>query len=172
MLRRLWLLVGIDRPRDRQCQLLSCPGQLKKNGRRAKKSFPTPLWGHRLQVTTLVLSAGRPFGPARFTRRLDKKGTTIFTYGMKPVPQFWLKRNICYCNLLYCAESNSAPLLVRCLPKGIKLKCPASSAWHNSTKCLLEAELYSLEAEGYSLPVADGHLWPLRFAAHLEWVWA
>ena len=33
MLPRLWLLVGSDRPRDRprdrQCQLLSCPGQLK-----------------------------------------------------------------------------------------------------------------------------------------------
>ena len=28
MLRRLWLLVGSDRPRDRQCHLLSCPGQL------------------------------------------------------------------------------------------------------------------------------------------------
>ena len=30
MLPRLWLLVGSDRPTDRQCQLLSCPGQLKK----------------------------------------------------------------------------------------------------------------------------------------------
>ena len=30
MLPRLWLLVGSDRPTDRQCHLLSCPGQLKK----------------------------------------------------------------------------------------------------------------------------------------------
>ena len=29
MLPRLWLLVGSDRPTDRQCHLLSCPGQLK-----------------------------------------------------------------------------------------------------------------------------------------------
>ena len=29
MFPRLWLLVGSDRPTDRQCQLLSCPGQLK-----------------------------------------------------------------------------------------------------------------------------------------------
>ena len=28
MLPRLWLLIGSDRPTDRQCQLLSCPGQL------------------------------------------------------------------------------------------------------------------------------------------------
>ena len=27
---RLWLLVGSDRQTDRQCQLLSCPGQLKR----------------------------------------------------------------------------------------------------------------------------------------------
>ena len=31
-------------------------------GRRAKKSYPTPLWGHRLPVTALALSARRPFG--------------------------------------------------------------------------------------------------------------
>ena len=30
MLPRLWLLVGSDRPTDRRCQLLSCPGQLKR----------------------------------------------------------------------------------------------------------------------------------------------
>ena len=41
-------------------------------GRRAKKSYPTPLWGHRLPVTALALSARRPFGPARFARWLDK----------------------------------------------------------------------------------------------------
>ena len=34
--------------------------------RRAKKSYPTPLWGHRLPVTALALSARRPFGPVRF----------------------------------------------------------------------------------------------------------
>ena len=39
---------------------------------RAKKSYPTPLWGHRLPVTALALSARRPFGPARFARGLDK----------------------------------------------------------------------------------------------------
>ena len=36
MLPRLWLLVGSDQgtkgPRDRQCHLLSCPGQLKRIG--------------------------------------------------------------------------------------------------------------------------------------------
>ena len=31
MLPRLWLLVGSDRQTDRQCHLLSCPGQLKTN---------------------------------------------------------------------------------------------------------------------------------------------
>ena len=40
-------------------------------GRRAQKSYPTPLWGHRLPVTALALSARRPFGPARFARGLD-----------------------------------------------------------------------------------------------------
>ena len=40
-------------------------------GRRAKKSYPTPLWGHRLPVTALALSARRPFRPARFARGLD-----------------------------------------------------------------------------------------------------
>ena len=34
---------------------------LKKNGRRTKKSSPTPLWGHHLPVTALALSARRPF---------------------------------------------------------------------------------------------------------------
>ena len=32
-------------------------------GRRAEKSSPTPLWGHRLPVTALALSARRPCGP-------------------------------------------------------------------------------------------------------------
>ena len=41
-------------------------------GRRAENSSPTPLWGHRLPVTALALSARRPFGPARFARGLDK----------------------------------------------------------------------------------------------------
>ena len=31
-----------------------------------------PLWGHRLPVTALALSASRPFGPARFARGLGK----------------------------------------------------------------------------------------------------
>ena len=44
----------------------------KKTGWCAKKSSPTPLWGHRLQVTALALSARRPFGPARFARGPDK----------------------------------------------------------------------------------------------------
>ena len=39
-------------------------------GRRAQKSYPTPLLGHRLPVTALALSAPRPFGPARFLRGL------------------------------------------------------------------------------------------------------
>ena len=30
----------------------------KKTGRHVKKSFPTPLWGNRLPVTTLALSVG------------------------------------------------------------------------------------------------------------------
>ena len=41
----LWLLVGSDRPTDRQCHLLSCPGQLKTilaKGRRQKKSYVFP----------------------------------------------------------------------------------------------------------------------------------
>ena len=33
----------------------------KKTGRHVKKSFPTPLWGNRLPVTTLALSVRRPF---------------------------------------------------------------------------------------------------------------
>ena len=40
----------------------------------APKSLPPPhsaLWGHRLPVTALALSARRPFGPARFARGLD-----------------------------------------------------------------------------------------------------
>ena len=32
-------------------------------GRRAENSSPTPLWGHRLPVTALALSARRPCGP-------------------------------------------------------------------------------------------------------------
>ena len=46
----------------------------KKAGRRAKKSSPTPMWGHRQPVTALALSASRPFGPAGFARGLDKQG--------------------------------------------------------------------------------------------------
>ena len=42
-----------------------------KKKRPVKKSSPSPLWGHRLPVTALALSAGRPFGPARFARGLD-----------------------------------------------------------------------------------------------------
>ena len=37
----------------------------KKFGWPVKKSFPFPLWGHRLPVTALALSARTPFGPAR-----------------------------------------------------------------------------------------------------------
>ena len=49
-------------------------------GRRAQKSYPTPLWGHRLPVTALALSARRPFGPARFARGLDKYVSLSFNY--------------------------------------------------------------------------------------------
>ena len=55
-------------------------------GRRAKKSYPTPLWGHRLPVTALALSARRPFGPARFARGLDNKdksNVSIILYLLK-----------------------------------------------------------------------------------------
>ena len=45
--------------------------QIKTNGRSTKNSSPTPLWGHRLTVTALALSARRPFGPKRFVRGLD-----------------------------------------------------------------------------------------------------
>ena len=45
MLRRLWLLVGSDRPTDRQCQLLSCPGQLKRAPKIAKICDKTAIMG-------------------------------------------------------------------------------------------------------------------------------
>ena len=48
----------------------------KKPGQRAKKSSPSPLWEHRLLVTALVLSARRPFRPARFVRA----GLSIINY--------------------------------------------------------------------------------------------
>ena len=44
----------------------------EKLGRHVKYSSPFTLWGHRLQVTALALSARRPFGPVRFARGLDK----------------------------------------------------------------------------------------------------
>ena len=40
---RLWLLVGSDRPTDRQCHLLSCPGQLKRDWK-AKNRALVPSW--------------------------------------------------------------------------------------------------------------------------------
>ena len=52
-------------------------------GRRAQKSYPTPLWGHRLPVTALALSARGPFGPARFARGLDK---VYFLIRARPPP--------------------------------------------------------------------------------------
>ena len=45
MLPRLWLLVGSDRPTDRQCHLLSCPGQLKKGrGEREHRAVYSFVW--------------------------------------------------------------------------------------------------------------------------------
>merc|ERR1711873_361505 len=44
----------------------------------AQKVFPPPhLWKFRLPVTALVLSARRPFGPARFARGLDKRKVRV-----------------------------------------------------------------------------------------------
>ena len=61
MLPRLWLLVGsdrptdrqTDRPTDRQCHLLSCPGQLKTrvNSRPLQFSKKTPAAAHALFPT-------------------------------------------------------------------------------------------------------------------------
>ena len=42
-------------------------GRFREPGRRSKKSSPTPLWGHRLPVTALALSA----------RGLDKPNETL-----------------------------------------------------------------------------------------------
>ena len=45
----------------------------KKNLVDLSKSLPpSSLWGHRLPVTALALSARRPFGPTRFARGLEK----------------------------------------------------------------------------------------------------
>ena len=46
---RLWLLVGSDRQTDRQCQLLSCPGQLKRLN---SLKFMYFCWNIRLCVWT------------------------------------------------------------------------------------------------------------------------
>ena len=49
------------------------------------------LWGHRLPVTALALSARRPFGPARFARRLDnlpKFVYDIFSRGLLNVEKY------------------------------------------------------------------------------------
>ena len=63
MLPRLWLLVGsdqgTDRPRDRQCQLLSCPGQLKTDIYTFVYSKrQTPLSGGKM----IVYYSARPSG--------------------------------------------------------------------------------------------------------------
>ena len=52
---------------------------IKKFSWPVKKSSPLPLWGYRLPVTALALSARRPFGPAGFARGLDRQsaGETI-----------------------------------------------------------------------------------------------
>ena len=39
-----------------------CYGHFCKKKLRVKKSFPSPLWGHRLPVTALAPSARRPLG--------------------------------------------------------------------------------------------------------------
>ena len=60
MLPRLWLLVGSDRPTDRQCHLLSCPGQLKSEvlegtrGTRARRP-PGITYGQWLQSATIFI---------------------------------------------------------------------------------------------------------------------
>ena len=43
---------------------------------RKKKLVDPSLWGHRLPVTALALSARRPFGPAHFARGLDKNSSS------------------------------------------------------------------------------------------------
>ena len=46
MLPRLWLLVGSDQGTDRQCHLLSCPGQLKSDIRRTN-TLRVDMWEWR-----------------------------------------------------------------------------------------------------------------------------
>ena len=55
---------------------------LKKPGGRVKNSSPSPLWGHRLPVTALALSAQRPFGI-----NIDRIFCTLHLQSSRPSPQ-------------------------------------------------------------------------------------
>merc|ERR1712004_592604 len=45
-----------------------------------KKSSPLPLWGHRLPVKALALSARRPFGPARGLDKFLRQSRSKFSF--------------------------------------------------------------------------------------------
>ena len=90
MLPRLWLLVGSKGPRDRQCNFLSCPGQLKKG-----------------KIDFLVLLKGAPVTKKHlspYTRALSLVIFLISDLPMTPfvVYNFWFSDNTLCSFRLHC----------------------------------------------------------------------
>ena len=61
----------------------------KKSGRRAKKSSPTPLWGHRLPETALALSHLFTLCRTILGRKYHRISMVGFDESLHATPPFW-----------------------------------------------------------------------------------
>ena len=134
MLPRLWLLVGSDRPTDRQCHLLSCPGQLK-NKKRKKKLPPISCLPSSSRSSVWVKMKGGTMQKVRWVvcRTFTAPHHCLRTNCCAKLDPLLKSSNgnvLCVCvtnvesKLLYCdVQSGFRAKCAHCLSYSIRLKC-------------------------------------------------